>query len=203
MARPKSEQVRQAILDAAHQLFMEKGYTATTIGAIARQAGTAQSNVYVYFQSKFDIGFAVFDPWMRQKVTELEEKVGSVSDPQDRLHTLVEGLLHGIASDPSGQTMTLVQVLATVKPSDEYDPELLMWTLERIREMIGDILPGASPAEHDVLTQALMLSFDGIALRQNLRREEVSDDHGISAMLTLMKPYLDREKPAAKVAEAG
>ena len=68
MARQKSEQVRVAIMGAAERLFMEKGYIATTINSIARAAGTSQSNVYVYFDSKFEIAFAVFDPWLQTRV---------------------------------------------------------------------------------------------------------------------------------------
>ena len=69
MARRKSEQVHKAILDAAQQQFEAKGYTATTIGGIAKAAGTAQSNVYVYFPSKIQLAFAVFEPWMRAQIT--------------------------------------------------------------------------------------------------------------------------------------
>jgi AcrR family transcriptional regulator len=55
MARVKNEQVRKAILQAAADQFQDKGYIATTIGGIARAAGTSQSNVYVYFASKIEI----------------------------------------------------------------------------------------------------------------------------------------------------
>ncbi|WP_043769251.1 TetR/AcrR family transcriptional regulator [Roseivivax isoporae] len=197
MARQKSEQVRKAIMEAAHRLFMEKGYIATTISSIARAAGTSQSNVYVYFASKFEIAFAVFDPWLRAKVAELEEQVMAQDTPEACLRSLIDGLLHGIAADRSGQTLTLVQALATAKPGDEYNPDLLIWTMSRIHNMIGGALPGSDPAEREALTHSLMLAFDGIALRQNLRRGEIEDSLSVDALYMMVRALVDRRSHAS------
>lgn len=43
---------RQAILDAALGLFARRGYTATTLTSIAKEAGVAVETVYKHFQSK-------------------------------------------------------------------------------------------------------------------------------------------------------
>ena len=193
MARQKSEQVRQALLEAAQKLFVEKGYIATTIGSIARAAGTSQSNVYVYFTSKFEIAFAVFDPWLRAKVMELEARVEAQETPEEKLRALIDGLIHGIAADRSGQTLTLVQALATAKAGDEYSPELLIWTMSRIHHMIGTALPASDPTEREALTHSLMLAFDGIALRQNLRRSEIEDSLSVDALYMMVQAIVRRD----------
>jgi AcrR family transcriptional regulator len=43
---------RQEIVEAAARLFVEKGYTATTMSDIAREAGLHQSSVYYWFSRK-------------------------------------------------------------------------------------------------------------------------------------------------------
>ncbi|WP_052418472.1 TetR/AcrR family transcriptional regulator [Pseudooceanicola atlanticus] len=192
MARQKSEQVRVAIMGAAERLFMEKGYIATTISSIARAAGTSQSNVYVYFDSKFEIAFAVFDPWLRTRIAELEATVSAQKTPEDSLHALIHGLLHGIAADRSGQTLTLVQALATAKPGDDYNPELLIWTMSRIHHMIGRALPDLAAAEREAMTHSLMLAFDGIALRQNLRRGEITAAASVDALEKMVLALVGR-----------
>ena len=48
----KGERTRAAILDAALHLFRERGYEATTMRAIAEEAGVAVGNAYYYFRSK-------------------------------------------------------------------------------------------------------------------------------------------------------
>ncbi|GHO92614.1 hypothetical protein KSF_026620 [Reticulibacter mediterranei] len=46
---------RSAILDAARDLFTQKGYEETTIAEIAQAAGVAVGTVYLYFRNKHEI----------------------------------------------------------------------------------------------------------------------------------------------------
>jgi AcrR family transcriptional regulator len=49
---PKGERTRARILDAALKLLQEHGYEATTMRAIAEEAGVSLGNAYHYFPSK-------------------------------------------------------------------------------------------------------------------------------------------------------
>jgi AcrR family transcriptional regulator len=51
-AATKSARTRSAIIDAALKLFRERGYEATTMRAIATEAGVSVGNAYYYFESK-------------------------------------------------------------------------------------------------------------------------------------------------------
>ncbi len=46
---------RRRVIDAARQLFLERGYVATTMADIAREAGVAMQSVYNAGQSKADL----------------------------------------------------------------------------------------------------------------------------------------------------
>ena len=48
----KGERTRAQILEAALELFRERGYDETTMRAIAERAGVAVGNAYYYFRSK-------------------------------------------------------------------------------------------------------------------------------------------------------
>ena len=50
--RARGEQTRQLILETALRLFRERGYTETTMRAVAKEAGVAVGNAYYYFDSK-------------------------------------------------------------------------------------------------------------------------------------------------------
>src|SRR3977135_1600313 len=52
MARPKSEDKRNAILDAATRLFAERGRTAAPTPEMTKQAGVAEGTVFTYFKTK-------------------------------------------------------------------------------------------------------------------------------------------------------
>jgi AcrR family transcriptional regulator len=51
----KGEQTRNAIVTAALRMFRENGYEATTMRAIAKEAGVATGNAYYYFASKEEL----------------------------------------------------------------------------------------------------------------------------------------------------
>ena len=51
----QARETRASILDAAHELFVASGYAATTIQAIAEQAGVAVQTVYVVFGNKREL----------------------------------------------------------------------------------------------------------------------------------------------------
>jgi AcrR family transcriptional regulator len=48
----QAEATRKEILDAAQRLFLEEGYVATSMAAIAKEAGVALKTVYLAFETK-------------------------------------------------------------------------------------------------------------------------------------------------------
>ena len=60
MARPKSEDKRNAIIDAATHLFAERGLTAAPTSEISKQAGVAEGTLFTYFETKDDLINALY-----------------------------------------------------------------------------------------------------------------------------------------------
>src|SRR6266446_3075106 len=60
MARPKSEDKRNAILDAATHLFAERGLTAAPTSEISKQAHIAEGTLFTYFKTKNDLINALY-----------------------------------------------------------------------------------------------------------------------------------------------
>jgi len=60
LARPKSEDKRNAILDAATRLFAERGLTAAPTSEISKQAGVAEGTLFTYFETKDDLINALY-----------------------------------------------------------------------------------------------------------------------------------------------
>ena len=52
LRRDQAEQTRERVLDAAAELFVERGYEATSVAAIAEQAGVSPETVYARFRNK-------------------------------------------------------------------------------------------------------------------------------------------------------
>jgi AcrR family transcriptional regulator len=60
VARPKSEDKRNAILDAATRVFAERGLTAAPTSEISKQAGVAEGTLFTYFKTKDDLINALY-----------------------------------------------------------------------------------------------------------------------------------------------
>ena len=54
---PDREHKRQAILQAAGQVFARKGFEPATLEAVAREAGLAKGTLYLYLKNKEDLYF--------------------------------------------------------------------------------------------------------------------------------------------------
>jgi len=68
----KHGDVRQKILDAAKHRLWHYGFKKTTIDEIASDAGVGKGTVYLYFESKEDIGLAIMAQYKETSLNEIE-----------------------------------------------------------------------------------------------------------------------------------
>ena len=77
ISQAQKEKRRQAILDAAGQLFEEMPYEKVGIVAVARKAGIAKGTVYLYFKTKEELFLALqaraFEGWFDEIDAHLQE----------------------------------------------------------------------------------------------------------------------------------
>jgi len=71
LARERGQRKREKIIWAAAKTFAERGYSATTLGDIAKAAGTLAGSLYYHFTSRDDITREV----LKCSMTTIEEKV--------------------------------------------------------------------------------------------------------------------------------
>jgi AcrR family transcriptional regulator len=84
---------QELLLATAHEVFAERGYQATTVGAITSAANTAHGTFYLYFRNKED----VFAKVVESVVLELYDHTWSVENlsgsPRDVLERTLRGYL--------------------------------------------------------------------------------------------------------------
>jgi AcrR family transcriptional regulator len=97
------------ILQAGRALFAEDGYENTTTSAIARRAGTSESQLIKHFNSKEGLLEGIFDQaWQRmaQGVQSVQRKE---APPLDRLRALTELMIAALESDKQMRTLMLLE----------------------------------------------------------------------------------------------
>jgi AcrR family transcriptional regulator len=93
----KKQRTRETIARAAHQLFVERGYQATTLPEIAEAADVSTRTIFSYFPSKEDILFSDFAEMRDGLARALAER----PEGTDALETVREFILssHGAKSE--------------------------------------------------------------------------------------------------------
>jgi TetR/AcrR family fatty acid metabolism transcriptional regulator len=98
MARPRSENIRERILQAATRVFAREGYFQARVSEIARRARVADGTIYLYFRNKEHILTSLFDEIMAEHVEAARREVEGVDDAGAALRAIAEhhlGLLGG------------------------------------------------------------------------------------------------------------
>ncbi len=75
-----------AIIDAAIEIFSEKGFHNTKIVEVAKKAEVADGTVYLYFKNKDDLLITAFQYLFKNRLGFIKEKLDEISDPLERLH---------------------------------------------------------------------------------------------------------------------
>lgn len=93
--KEKQRQERETlILQAAEEVFLDKGYHETSIDEIAARVGIAKGTVYLHFPSKEDLLFAIFVRDTQHLQESLEAKIAEVTTPQAKLEAIFTTMYH-------------------------------------------------------------------------------------------------------------
>jgi len=142
---------RDAILDAATQVFAEKGFFGAQVADVARRAGVAAGTVYLYFKGKDDLLISLFNRTMREAIDEGRQLLTTVSDPVARLQRFAELHLGRLGRDRALAVVFQVELRQSTKFMAEFSTTRLREYLGLIRDTIalgqarGDFRTDVSP----------------------------------------------------------
>jgi AcrR family transcriptional regulator len=150
LARPKSEDKRNAILEAATRVFAERGLTAAPTSEISKQAGVADGTLFTYFKTKDDLVNALY----RETKLELADAMMSgfprKKSVRTRLRHVWDGYVNwGMANPKQRKVLTQLQVSGMLsKESVEAGGAPFVEMQNMIRDAIEQhILRGDLPIE--------------------------------------------------------
>jgi AcrR family transcriptional regulator len=70
----KKVRTRQAIADAAHRLFRERGFEAVTVAEVAREADVSEGTVFNYFPTKEDLFYGQMESFEAALIDAVRER---------------------------------------------------------------------------------------------------------------------------------
>lgn len=196
LTRAESQaQTRQDVLDAAQELFYANGYHATSIAAIAAEAGRTIGAVYSNFESKEALCLEVLKA---RYLTEFTRFVGKVVESDGSIEGRL-GAMTAWVSDLSDETRLVI--LTSEYLTGTFDDgsqtaanhEFIGKIKDSVRTIIEDALPDeVSPSDSlmdDAITTALSTAIGlGIAKVAGI----VDRNHAVELMAETFRLWLSR-----------
>lgn len=203
MTQRKKDDVRTAILEAAFRQFSERSYTETTLPQIAREAGISTANVYVYFGSKLDILFTLYEPWLTGQLDRIEKKLRRIADPASRIEQLLLAMWRDLPKASNGFAHNVMQAIATSSMTGDYRPDLRQLFQRRLTDWIAEVL-GLSRSEADQLATVVLMAFDGFAMNARLPQGVVCNPALARTLSRLLaapagRAVMSRSPPASNI----
>jgi AcrR family transcriptional regulator len=109
----KGRATRDALVGVARELFGERGYDGTSIGAVLAAAGVARGALYHHFATKEELFDAVLDREIARLSTVATEAAAGATTPLEILRLACAAWLR-MALDPAVQRITLLDAPAVV-----------------------------------------------------------------------------------------
>lgn len=96
----KSEQTRELILATALRLFVERGFFATSVHDIRREAGLSIGSIYHHFASKEAVAQALYDDLVARMTGLVASACRQHQSAQDRSRAVAEQLCQAALASP-------------------------------------------------------------------------------------------------------
>lgn len=90
----------QQILEAAIELFSERGFESTSVQDIAQWAGVAKGTVYLYFKSKDDLMKQVYEYCYGMDIKACEKDIDQEKNAVDKLCRRMDNIIEYLLSHP-------------------------------------------------------------------------------------------------------
>jgi AcrR family transcriptional regulator len=188
MVQRQKAEVRDAIMNSAFRQFSKRGYTGATIPQIAAGANVSTANFYVYFRSKLEVVFTIYEPWLRAQLDKLEDETDTIADPERRLRRILTVLWREIPAMNNGFSTNIMQALSAATRDEGYESRAIRWAEGKIAGMIKRtlVLAGAPPVDSSHIAHILFMAFDGFSLNYHLNPWAACNDAIVDAFCQLL-----------------
>ena len=126
MTRKQREQERHRneILDAAERIFSRKGFRASSVSDIAREAEFAVGTLYNFFESKEHLYQELFLRKVGEIDPRIRAEVAAVKDPRKKIERLIDTDLDLVCKNRDFFLLHMNEVIGVLKPLPLPSPEV-------------------------------------------------------------------------------
>lgn len=174
-SRPRtSGDKRERILEAAVDIFAQKGYYAARVSDVASAAGIADGTIYLYFKSKEAILISLFEYWMERIASEVALAMDEQPDTSGKLRGFIRGHVMLAERYPTAAQVLTVELRQSSKLIREYRSPAFHAYMHSLVEMLArgqrdGVL--RSNFEPRILARAIFGALDEMALSWTMSKK--------------------------------
>ena len=157
--RPKASS-RETLAEAACELFLERGYDATSVADITQRAGVSRSSFFNYFASKSDVLWSGVDERIGQAIASLERLDRAATG--DEVRDILLRVVHDFAPDPLALALRNARAMGL-------EDELVRDTGLRLARLSTAVSRAASAAGVDAIRADILGAAHAAAVLSSLR----------------------------------
>ncbi len=160
--KKKNSGTRAQIIEAAKELFAEKGFLQTTVSDISKSIGLSEAALYEYFKGKEDLLIEIPRLWVSDLLEDLENHLFGIEGAENKLRKYLWWYLRRIESSPTDAKIVYLNIKTNRKflESDVYSDvrKLYSYPVTIISDGIknGEICEDISPyAARDIFASTM------------------------------------------------
>ena len=193
MARTR-EFDEEKVLEAAMQLFWEKGYEATSLSDLTARMGIQRPSIYSTFGDKKELFEAALRRYTTSRAADIRARLQSHVSVKQAFATFFEEVIQAEYTKDLSNGCFCINTMVELAPHDErfeiltrehqlYLAVIFLETIER------GVQTGELEADTDAksLAQALIVSLIGLTVMMKSQPQRSFVDNAIAATLTLLK----------------
>lgn len=181
-------------MDAALQIFAQKGFQDATIAEISKRAGVSEATVYENFGTKEELMFAIPEKVTIERIAELEKVIPYVKGAEARIRAIIQGYIQIYGDNPDYSALVLLQLT----PNKRFRQTSGHATIRKaahillacIREGIEDGAFKASTNPY-LIRSMLLGTIEHLFIQQHLQEESAKESNVMNLLDPLMEIILE------------
>ncbi|MDF2066678.1 TetR/AcrR family transcriptional regulator [Bacillus sp. Cr_A10] len=184
----------EKVLDAAMQLFWEKGYEATSLSDLTSRMGIQRPSIYSAFGGKKELFEAALRKYTMSHASEIRNRLQNFPSVKEAFHTFFEEVVAEEYTESLSRGCFCINTMVELAPHDEkfeiltrehqmYLSIIFQETIERGIQS-GEL---ETDGNAKALAQALIVSLIGLTVIMKSRPKRSFVDNAIKEILTLLK----------------
>lgn len=189
--RPSRSEVRGRLIAAAAEVFAAKGYAASSVDDIARQAGLTKGAVYSNFDSKDDLFFELLGEQVAARIVLVEALPASPEPAEEWLRAVGAALTQAMYAQPEWHLLFIEFWQRSIR--DPEARERFVPHRRRLHDLISATIARRSeelcfelPMDADRLATAILGMSNGLAIEYLLDPESVPPDLFGEVLVTML-----------------